>query len=242
MNAYAITFAGSDDPFSLEERHYLDSGIHRDYVREARRLMGTAKEAGLKGRTIFNFNWLRSTIEYSDNPLVFAKRPYAWAFKPLSIYYTMLQIDQGDVVLYTDSNHYYTKYPSHAIRLAEHIGIYIRDHTPTVYQNGCWTHRDTFKRMNCDEPMYWSAPMKHADQLGICKNEFTMGFVEEWKNYTCDYLTSVANTEKNFPCFQDHRDDQSIISILTEKYGIPACPSTDAIHEGPLCGLDKEGE
>jgi hypothetical protein len=93
--------------------------------------------------------------------------------------------------------------------------------------------------MDCDEEKYWNAFQYHADVLCIRKNSFTMNFVEEWKNFTCDYETIAVNNMENFPCYNDHRDDQSVFSILTVKHNIPASRNpADVLWEEQGMDLD----
>ena len=221
MNTYLITFGGSDDPMSESDRWFIFGGIHRDYVKEGKRLVESAENVGLKGH-FYDFNWLKSTDEYHNNPITFSKRPYAWAFKPTAIWHKLNEINDGDVVIWCDTNHFVNFYPNRIIDVAKEHGIFTYDHSPTYYPNMCWTYRDTFVEMGCDEERYWKAPQMRANVIGICKNNFTMNFVNEWKNYTCNKNVTMTNNLKNFPCFTDTRDDQSVFSILVEKYKIPA--------------------
>jgi len=220
MTVYLISFGDSDDPYSKTDRHYIEQKKHRDYKKELERLMHSASKVGMNNLIRFDFNWLKETKEYSENKLLFSKRPYGWAFKPLSILFMLNKVNSGDVVLWSDSNHHFIRYPERIVDYAIKNNIYACDHSPRYYSNKCWTHRDTFISMGCDESRYWMAPQMHANVVGVCKNSFTMNFVEEWKNYTCDYNTNGINKKQNFPCFKEHRDDQSIFSILVEKYNI----------------------
>jgi hypothetical protein len=218
----SITFAGTTNPKNKEDRHYKAYGIHRDYVGEAERYVASAKKVGIENSLYYTIDDLKKSEEYKKNPKTFADPPYHWAFKPLFIYHTLNEMDYGEYVLYADSNYVFRKYPKRLMEIAFRHDIYTYDHSPTYYPNACWTYRDTFVRMGCDEEKYWKAPQYHADVLCIIKNSFTMAFVEEWKNFTCDYDTIAVNNLKNFDCYNDHRDDQSVFSILTVKHQIQA--------------------
>jgi hypothetical protein len=239
MKTYLVNFSGTDDPYSENDRWFIARGMHRDYETESKNLIQSAKNVGLEAEH-YDFDWLKSTPEYKNNPLTFAKRPYAWAFKPVTIWHKLQGVDDGDVVIWCDSNHIVNVYPQRIINVALSQGIFAYDHTPTYYPNGCWTYRNTFKKMNCDEEKYWRAPQMHANVIGVCKNDFTMKFVEEWKNFTCDYDVMKNDDIDNFSCFVDTRDDQSVFSILVAKHNItPAMnPEMDGIIiEAPETGL-----
>ncbi len=238
MQTYLITFAGSDDPFSKDDRWFIHKRMHRDYETEGKRLIQSAINMGLNGK-FYGFDWLKTTDEYKNNPVTFVKRPYAWAFKPTALWHQLQEMQEGDVVIWADSNHYINQYPQRIIDATLKNTIFAYDHTPTYYANACWTYRNTFKKMDCDEEKYWLAPQMRANVIGICKNDFGMRFVEEWKNYTCNHDV-MKDTGNNFPCFNDTRDDQSVFSILVAKYNIPheMSPEFDGlILELPEMGL-----
>jgi len=221
MKINVITFAGTTMLENKKNRDYLAYGIFRDYTSEAKRFIETTKPYKFNNRLILDMEWLEKTKEYKENPKTFAEPPFHWAFKPISIYYTMEKLmSDGDVLLYADSNYGMRNYPQRLIDIALQENIYAYDHSPVYYQNACWTYRDTFVKMKCDEEKYWKAPQFHADVLCIKKCKSTMNFIEEWKKYVCDYETIGVNNLINFPCYNDHRDDQSVFSILAVKHNI----------------------
>jgi len=57
-------------------------------------------------------------------------------------------------------------------------------------------------------------------------------FVSQWLTYATDerVITDLANTlgHPNLPEYKAHRHDQSILSLLVKKWGIPEYPVTPA--------------
>ncbi len=85
--------------------------------------------------------------------------------------------------------------------------------------------------MNCDEPRYlWAQQVMGGFQLyRHCPETFE--FLREWFDYCRQpqLLTDAPNPPSmaNYPEFVDHRHDQSIISLLAERWQLPIyrCPS-----------------
>lgn len=226
MSIKLITFAGTTKTINEKDRHYIIHGVIRDYKKEADRLIQSARRQNIDS-VCYDIDWLKKTKEYSDNPKTFEEPPFFWAFKPLAIWYTLNDINKNDIIIWADSNHAVLKYPDKIIDIAVENEIYAYDHFPTYYPNACWTYKDTFVKMNCDEERYWKAPQFHANVLAIRKTTRTVSFIKEWKDYNCDYDTVGINKLPNADCFVDKRDDQSIFSILAVKYGYRAYKKPD---------------
>lgn len=200
---------------------YTNSGLQRKYKKEVDRLFQSAQDVGLKTRE-YNKEWLIKTKEYHENPLTFAQRGYAWAFKPLSILDALNKVPYGDVVIYSDSDNVLLKYPQDIVDIAVASNIYVHDHYPLVYRNRFWTNKQLFVKTGGDSEEYWNAPQLHANVIGFVKNDFTLSFVREWRDLACDYKVSVDTSEiPNGPEVNDNRYDQSILSILAVKHKIP---------------------
>lgn len=226
MNIKLVTFAGTTKEINEKDRHYIIHKVIRDYKKEAERLIASAKKEGIDA-VYYGMDWLKETKEYKENPETFKEPPFFWAFKPLLIWYTMKEMKNDDIIIWADSNHVVRKYPTPLINIAIKNGIYTYDHYPTYYPNECWTHKDTFAQMGCDEEKYWRAPQYHANVLVIMKSPNTISFIEEWKNNTCNYDVVGVNKLQNAKCFVDKRDDQSVFSILAIKHNYKAYKKPD---------------
>lgn len=97
------------------------------------------------------------------------------------------------------------------------------------YKNKHWTRRDCFKYMGCDEPRFTDCVQLEAGIGLFRKTESTLRFVKEWL-YFCQDIRIVSdgdpvgsNTcgEENYEGFMAHRHDQSILTNLCVRYGIP---------------------
>lgn len=214
---YLITFGGTEQG---KNRHNESYGIHRDYSAEAQRLFSSANGFGFESFFVYDNGWIPTTEEYKRDSRVFLEPSFGWAFKPLAIWYALQEIENRDVLLWVDSNHVFINNPQRIIDFAITNSIYSHDHYPTLYMNGCWTNRDMLMAMGCDSPGFWQSPQMQVNVMAFYKEDFTMKFVEQWKNYACNYEVMIENKEENLDCFKEHRHEQSIFSLLVRKCGL----------------------
>lgn len=217
MKKILISFGGK--PVG-NNRHLLEFGIVRDYSAEVKRLLKSGEKYNFDDYWgEYDNEWLKNSKYWETDAIrVFKEPSFGWAFKSICIYDALNRVEDGDVILYIDSNDILINDPQPIIDFAIRYGIYSHDHTPTYYSNGDWTQRDMFIRMGCDEERYWNAPQIQVNIMAFCKNDFVMNFVGEWVKYSTDYETMIQNIYPNLPGFKEHRHEQSVFSILREKY------------------------
>jgi hypothetical protein len=236
MEKYLITMGGSEVGWS---RHN-DEGVFRDYQKEAERLMESAKLCGFK-TIIYDNDFILNLPYYEDHKDVLTKISFGFAFKAICLYETMKKVNDGDMVFFVDSNHVIEKNPQPFIDFAIRNGAFIQDHIWVKYYNKDWGRRDTFVNMGLDEERYWNSLQMQANIVGFCKNEKTMNFVTEWKDYSLDYKVMFGeNKYPNFPSFREHRHDQEIYSLLVEKYSFPYFNRTENVW-GEYVIPEKDG-
>lgn len=146
-----------------------------------------------------------------------------WLWKPYIILEVMKSIDEGDVVIYADCGIEIIDDLTPLIEICEEREpiLLFANHN---FLNAQFTKRDCFVEMGCDEERYWYSLQCDAAFMLFRKTKFTMHFLTRWMNY-CEQeqvLTDQPNLcgRPNLPGFVDHRHDQSVISILAEKYHI----------------------
>jgi hypothetical protein len=217
MKKYLITMGGKPKG----ENPWLKEGICRNYTAEANRLMTSAKNYFDKF-IIFDNDYIENSSYYFDHKDILSRPSFGAAYKAVCIHDATMLADYGDIILWTDSNHAVISDPQIFFDIIIQNNIFAHDHLRSPYINKHWTLRDTFVNMNCDEERYWNAHHLHANVIGILKNDFGVQFVKEYLKYSLDYKTIVGeNKYPNFEGFREHRQDQSIFSILIEKYHIP---------------------
>jgi hypothetical protein len=96
----------------------------------------------------------------------------------------------------------------------------------TGYLEKRYTKRDAFVLLNCDEPEFTDTTHLEASFSLWKKSKSAIDFVEEYLHFCEDerILTDMPNTMglPNYPEFEDHRHDQSILSLLSKKRNMPA--------------------
>lgn len=233
VNKYLVTMGGKEQGYN----DWNGLGIHRDYNKEAERLVESAKPYGLIS-TIFDNEYLFNSKYYSIAKDVLDAPQFAGAFKGIILFETLKNMDDGDFVYWVDSNHVFVNDAHYLSDVAKSNHMFIHTTTDVVYPNKNWTVRDMFVGMGADEERYWNAPQMQVSVMCFCKTPFTERFIEELLLYSLDYDTMVGrNVYPNFPTFRAHRREQSVISILMERYHIKYykepkqyIPEVDAIN------------
>ena len=94
--------------------------------------------------------------------------------------------------------------------------------------NKDWTRRDCFVFMNCDEEDYWDSNQLEAGISFWRVCDESKKIISEWLEYACDrrIISDDDNVggKDNFPSFQEHRWDQSILTNLAIKHGLSVAP------------------
>lgn len=173
----------------------------------------------------YSFNDLKNTHFYRQHEHIL-KQPKGigyWLWKPYIILESLQKISDGDIVVYSDCgieiiadlNPLYDICSNH-----EPIMLFANSN----FSNNTWTKRDCFVLMDCDSPFYWFGPHCDAAFSLWRKCPQSVAFLNEWIKYGSDerIITDLPNTsgKNNLPEFIDHRWDQSILSLLAQKYGV----------------------
>ena len=146
------------------------------------------------------------------------------AWKPYIVLDALNKINDGDIVLYSDSIPWgITRSVKPLVDLClENNGIFLQELRD---QNSQWTKRDAFVYMDCDSSKYHKAPALQNTWFLVQKNEFNINFVSEWLKYNLDeriasYVKPNTCGLPNLPNFIENRGDQSIFTNLAIKYDI----------------------
>ncbi len=95
--------------------------------------------------------------------------------------------------------------------------------------------------MGCDEDRYWNSLQMQCNIIGLKKTPKVEAFVLEWHRSALTYKIMFGeNKYPNFEGFKEHRHDQSIFSILREKYDFPYLNRTENVW-GEYIIPEKDG-
>jgi hypothetical protein len=150
-----------------------------------------------------------------------------WLWKPFIIADAMSDAPLGTPILYLDSAMTIVSDPRGLIDLTtQHPAALFKlvpDHPMST-----WTKRDCFVELDADSEEYWSLPQVSAGFQLYRTGSFARDFVQELKEAMPHErrLTDMPNTHglPDLPDFRAHRHDQSIITILAYRAGIPLFP------------------
>ena len=193
----------------------------------------TALEIGKVDQAImYDREWLETTDFYKKTKYILDKPKGAgyWVWKFPTIFNTLENANEGDIVMYVDAGVKVIDDLDSLFSVAQ-----IKPFSPPVFFKlpvigvpnhfiKTWTKRDCFVLMNADESKYWNAGMVNAAISLWTKNQATIDFLNEYKKYLRDprIITDDINLcgKPNFLEFKDHRYDQSVLSIMAVKYNL----------------------
>ena len=146
-----------------------------------------------------------------------------WLWKPYFLYKTLKEkLDYGDYLIYSDAAVMY-------VDLAQKLVDFLKEKKLDMYLHRLphlerqYTKRDAFILLGVDQPCYAETGQFNAAFQIYRKTKFTEFFLAEYLYYAQDkrIITDDANElgVGNYDDFRDHRHDQSILSLLTKKYG-----------------------
>ena len=146
-----------------------------------------------------------------------------WLWKPYFLYKTLKEkLDYGDYLIYSDAAIMY-------VDSAQKLVDFLKEKKLDMYLHRLphlerqYTKRDAFILLGVDQPFYAETGQFNAAFQIYRKTKFTEFFLAEYLYYAQDkrIITDDANElgVGNYDDFRDHRHDQSILSLLTKKYG-----------------------
>lgn len=148
-----------------------------------------------------------------------------WLWKPYFILHTLNSIAVDDYLVYLDSGAFYLKDVRYLVNQMKKDNQEIMAFE-LPFKEYLYTKRDAFVCMQCDEKKYIESNQRMATMIIFKKCENTFSFVKEWLFFGQieDIITDAPNHlgKENYKGFRDHRHDQSIFSLLSKKYNIPA--------------------
>lgn len=170
-------------------------------------------------------NWIRETDFYKNNMQVFKYEKYAGYFlwKPFCIQ-CALDTFHTSYVLYCDSNVRFkdiNKFSELFQDMISQNGFFFIKHKN--YLNTDWTKRDTFILMDADNEEYWMSHQVWTSVMGFSQSPKSREFLNEYLFYCRDprIVTELPNQlGENRHGFREHRWEQSVVSILAERYKV----------------------
>lgn len=143
-----------------------------------------------------------------------------WLWKPYFIYKTLLGVNYNDIVFYCDAGSFFIRNANKILKTMKD-DIWVSD-IPLIEKQ--YTKKECFFLMDCNEEFYRESNQIQANFIAIRKNEKTIRFIKEWLDYCCNIniISPISNNLKfkNDSIFIEHREDQSVLSLLCKKWNI----------------------
>ena len=150
-----------------------------------------------------------------------------WVWKPHLLLRVLEEhMQYGDVLLYVDAGCTLVADPSPYLALAATHGLVL---FRNVFPMWSWTKGFTFKAAGVDMADYGDIGQVAAGIIALQKRPWVLALLREWEQLmTKDpRVVNDDNTSAlvaNHPSFNEHRHDQSVLSLLAVKYGIFCAP------------------
>lgn len=199
------------------------------YMPSAKFQLNTALKKGKVNKTLcYNLADMDKTFQNANKKIFELGKEkgagfYLW--KPYFVWKAISSIKSKDFLVYLDSAGFY--YRSSIIPIVSYMQNYDIDMICSRryrYLEKHWTKRDAFVYMGCDSPKYTEQVQAMSGFFVLRKTDKTIKLIQEWLMYAQDYriITEVPNVSglDNYIGFQQHRHDQSILSLLECKYDV----------------------
>jgi len=154
-----------------------------------------------------------------------------WLWKPEIIRETLERVEEGDFVFYVDSGNLIVGDPRPLFDLCarDARGVLLFDNRDgsqdgTPWRNQGWTKADCYLRMGCEGEKFRQGLKVNGSYILVRKCPSACAFVEEYLRWcqTDDLITDApSRLAPEPPDFRMHRHDQSILSLLAIRDGIP---------------------
>lgn len=174
---------------------------------------------------IYNRELLESTNFYLENKEIFDHKETGgfWAWKPFVILDAFSKGNDGDFFIYCDRKDIFSPgifdYVLKTLNEDDFCLLLLGDALNKQY-----TKRDTFILMNCDEKDYWNSRQLEAGFSIWKKCPKSIEILNEYLEYCLDYKVVSADKSElgeEFAEFKEHRYDQSILTNIAIREGLP---------------------
>jgi hypothetical protein len=205
--------------------NFITFGSHANYIDAGKRLLEQGKRCNIFTEyTLFTHEDLEKDKDFWSKHHKFVTQNSRgcgyWLWKPYIIKKSMEKMNEGDILLYLDCG-----CEVDPLRNSDMLKCIEKVKTDKLlgtltYMERDWNKMDLVEKIG--SPEYLDTPQHAAGVILFLVCEETKTLVNEWYTLACDYhnIDDSPSVLKNLECFQEHRHDQSIFSLLTKKYNL----------------------
>ena len=203
---------------------FADNCCHRSKIKA---VMCALYPGGFHNITVYDLNSLSNGFKKTHSYILSQKRGRGyWLWKPYILLKTLVEnTEDGDLLMYQDAGAHIIRDAGPLLKLCQDSKYGILMFYLTLLEHH-YTKRDAFVLMDMDDRQVHKTLQRLASFLVIRRNCMSLQFLMEWLAYASDarILTDMENKmgKKNFPEFKEHRHDQSVLSLLSKKWGLEA--------------------
>jgi hypothetical protein len=185
---------------------------------------------GFDTAKIYTMDDIDDLFKSKNNYLLNDKKHGYFVWKPYIILKRLLEIDEDDILCYNDSKYLWLKNVRQFetdILSNKHIGIYTNKPNDGTYIEKQWTKFDSFCLMIPNKNLinnFKNSNQAWAGFILLRKKFNPIRFIGEWLTYVQDPRISsdlASLFGKNDDTFNENRHDQTTLSLLAKKWGIP---------------------
>ena len=177
---------------------------------------------------IFNMSNIPKNV-YKDNLSIFdSQRHFNMLAKVYLVYQTLLNSDDGDIILWVDSD---------IVDIRENgidrlFNICNNSEKGIVgFHNDFWlerlfTKQDLYDYLNITDSNYWNTNQAYSGFFLVKKNKFTIEFFKQWWDISSisRLFDDSPSQSRNLDDYITHKHDQSILSLLYKLNNIKTFP------------------
>jgi hypothetical protein len=146
-----------------------------------------------------------------------------WIWKPYLIMKTLIDMEDGDILLYCDAGcELDINQKSNILNMFEIVktDLIIGSHTENNEIDHCKIDLLAYLSMNNKEIL--NSIQHQATAICLKKCDTVMDLVKQWYTICCNYhmIDDTRSSIDEYASFIEHRHDQSVFSLLTKKYKI----------------------
>lgn len=175
----------------------------------------TAKEFGCDEASMFMPDLIDDTFWAFNAEIFTQSRGYGyWLWKPYFIYLNLLQMDEGDYLLYTDAGVEIISDVKPVVALADPIFLFGNN-----YEHDHWCKANVNVYIAGSNYLHQKQCQASAMVFKVCKE--SIKFVKHWLS-CCQIPDMIDDTPSDIPnshFFQEHRHDQAILTCIANLYG-----------------------
>ena len=150
-----------------------------------------------------------------------------WLWKPYIINEVLKTVNQNDIIFYLDSKYQFIK------KFTKLYSDFMKNNDIMVWKNKPneggyymknWCKMDVITKYGMYNKVFnENAEDCWAGAIIVKKNENSSRIIQEWLDMCCNYhdISDSPSENINSSMFEEHRHDQSMLSIVLHKYNIP---------------------